>query len=70
MDQKPSLTIEGGNWMPEGSGGNNKYEFVNGDYIYQCSINHLGTDETPPADITVFKNGIEILYQPATIIRN
>jgi len=70
MSEKPELVIENGNWMPEGSGGNNKYVFINGDYIYECSINVVGTDETPHADLTVYKNKNEILYQAAKIIRN
>lgn len=70
MNEKPDLVIENGGWTPEGSGGNNMYEFVSGDYKYECSINVIGTDETPPADLTVYKNDNEILYQPAQIIRN
>ena len=69
MNEKPDLVIENGNWMPEGSGGNNIYEFVNGNYKYECSINVIGTDETPPADLTVYKDEKEILYQPGQIIR-
>ena len=70
INEKPELVIESGNWMPEGNGGNNKYEFINGDYIYECSINVVGTDETPPADLTVYKNEKEILDQASKIIRN
>ena len=70
MSEQPDLVIEGGGWMPEGNGGNNKYEFVNGDYKYECSINVVGTDETPAADLTVYKDEKEILYQAAKIIRN
>ena len=70
MNEKPDLVIESGSWMPEGNGGNNKYEFVNGDYKYECSINVVGTDETPAADLTVYKDEKEILYQAAKIIRN
>jgi len=70
MNKKPDLVIENGSWTPEGSGGNNMYEFVSGDYKYECSINVIGTDETPLADLTVYESGNEILYQPAQIIRN
>jgi len=67
MNEKPDLIIKKGIWLPDGSGGNNHYEFVNGVYKYFCSINVLGTEETPPADLKIFKNGNEILYQPAII---
>lgn len=70
MSEKPDLVIKNGIWLPDGSGGNNHYEFVNGAYKYVCSINVMGTEETPPADLKVFKNGIEILYQSAIIERN
>lgn len=69
MSEKPDLVINNGTWLPDGSGGNNYYEFVNGTYKYVCSINVLGTAETPPADLKVFNNGIEILYHRAEIKR-
>ena len=69
MSEKPDLVINNGIWLPDGSGGNNHFEFVNGTYKYVCSINVLGTAETPPADLKIFNHGIEILYQPAEIKR-
>jgi len=70
MSDKPDIVIKHGIWLPDGSGVNNHYEFVNGIYKYVCSINVISTEETPSADLKVFKNGIEILCQPATIERN
>ena len=58
MSEKPALVIKNGIWLPDGSGGNNHYEFVNGTYTYVCSINVLGTAETPPAALKVFNNEI------------
>lgn len=69
MNEKPDLIIENGNLIREGSGGNHRYEFRNGNYKYECSINFLGTYETPPANLLVSKNEDEILNQPAQIIR-
>jgi hypothetical protein len=65
MNQKPDLIIKNGHWSADGSGGNHSYEFNNGKYKYICYVNVLGTDETPPADLYVYKKSKEILAQPA-----
>lgn len=66
---KPDLVLKNGTWIPDGSGGNSRYEFVNGNYKYECAINVVGSEETPPASLTVYKGEKEILYQAARIIR-
>ena len=69
MSKKPDLIIKDGNWIPEGSGGNHRYEFINGDYKYNCVINVLGTEYTPPAELIVFHNDKEILKESGQIKR-
>lgn len=70
MFKEPKIIIEHGTWMAEGSGGNNRYEFVYGDYVYECSINVIGPEGMPAADLIIFKNEKKIIYHPAKIIRN
>jgi len=70
MNEKPDLVMKNGNWIPEGSGGNHAYEFINGNYKYVCYINTLGADETPPATLTVYQNRTKILAQSAQIVKN
>ncbi len=70
MDEKPDLVLETGSREFEGSGGNHRYEFINGNYTYECSINVMGKYEAPPAHLTVYKGEKKILYQPTQIIRN
>ena len=69
MTEKPDLIVNNGRWEPDGSGGNHRYVFVNGRYKYECWINVLGTNETPPADLKVYKNNKEIVAQPAQLIK-
>jgi len=69
MSKKPDLIIKDGNWLPEGSGGNHRYEFINDNYKYDCFINVLGTDDTPPAKLVVYKDDREILNEQGQIIR-
>ena len=70
MFREPEIIIENGTWMPEGNGGNNRFEFIYKDFIYECSINIIGPEGMPPADLTIYKNEKEIIYHSAKIIRN
>ena len=70
MRKKPERIIENGTWMPEGNGGNKKYEFVNGNFKYVCYINNMKADETPPAEVIGYNNEKIIKSQSAKIIRN
>ena len=56
MSEKPDLVIENGYAHYSGTCGNHVYQFKNGKYIYQCAINVCGTNETPPADLTLYKS--------------
>ena len=66
MSDKPELIIEKGEYIPDGSGGNHKYEFKNGEYIYDCYIIVMGEDGAPPALLEIFKGEKEVLSQKAT----
>ena len=46
-DQEPDLILYGGQRIRDGSGGNHRYLFSNGDYRYQVSVNVIGKDSTP-----------------------
>lgn len=70
MNEKPDLIIQNGILEYTGTGGNHQYEFTNGEYKYYCQINYLGTEDTPPANLLIEKNGVEILFEPAEIIHN
>lgn len=42
------------------------YTFTNGRYVYKCGINQLDEDDSSPS-LIIYKDGKEILSQPATI---
>ncbi|MBU2996652.1 hypothetical protein KO500_09405 [Cellulophaga baltica] len=69
MDLKPDLVLKNGQWIREGTGGNHSYEFTNGNYKYICSINVIGTSESAPANLIVYKNDERILIQNAQIVK-
>ena len=68
MSEEPDLILKNGVVNFLGSGGNHEYVFVSGDFKYICSVNILGSDETPPADLVVLKKDKRILYEDATIV--
>ena len=68
MSDKPDLIINNGQIVFEGSGGNHYFEFVNEEYKYECSIIRIGEEDGPPARLTIYKGGSEILSQNATIV--
>ena len=70
MSEKTDLVLTDGKWITDGSGGNYSLEFKSGDYKYECNINNLSEDDTPPATLTIYKGEKEILVQPAKIIRD
>lgn len=63
MSDKPDLIIENGKYIPEGSGGNHRYEFKNGAYVYDCVIMQLTEQGRAPVLLTVSKSGRKILFQ-------
>lgn len=68
MSQKPDLIITNGKWISDGSGGNSHYEFKKEAYLYECYIIVIGTDDAPPAYLSISQNGKEILNQNAKIV--
>jgi len=42
MSEEPDAVINNGRVIYEGNGGNHRYEFVNGNYTYECSITVVG----------------------------
>jgi hypothetical protein len=70
MSDKPDLILKKGEWIPEGSGGNHRFDFKSGDYLYSCWVMVMGSRDTPPAILTISKANKEILSQDATTIKN
>ena len=68
MDDKPDLIIANGRRVFDGSGGNNYYEFKNGDYLYRVSNTVVGTADSVPYDVSVYQNDPRISYEPAVRI--
>ncbi|SFC54241.1 hypothetical protein [Flavobacterium phragmitis] len=69
MTEKPDLIIEKGVFHADGTGGNHYYEFKKGNFTYNCYIIVLGQSDSPPAILTVYQSGKEILSQDAKILR-
>jgi len=69
MSEKPDLVITNGKWIPDGSGGNSYFDFKKGDYLYRCYIIVLGTNDSPPATLTIFQNNKKILAQNAIVVQ-
>jgi hypothetical protein len=68
QSDKPDLIIENGEFIPEGTGGNHRYEFKTNGYVYSCVVTVLGKeDDASPAELTIYKGERKILSQSATI---
>lgn len=61
--EKPDLVIRHGELKWDGNGGNHYYDFQNGEYLYRCYVNVIGTDTTPPGELEVSRNNKVILSQ-------
>jgi hypothetical protein len=68
MTDKPDLVIENGVFYADGTGGNHHYEFKKGNFRYECHFIVLGEKDAPPAVLTVYQSGKEILSQDAKIV--
>jgi hypothetical protein len=68
MTDKPDLVIENGVFYADGTGGNHHYEFKKGNFRYECHFIVLGEKDSPPAILTVYQSGKEILSQDAKIV--
>jgi len=69
MTDKPDLVLLNGQFIPDGTGGNHYYDFMNGDYKYSCYIIVLGDSFSPPARLEIYKGDKLILSQDATLIK-
>jgi len=63
MSAQPDLILTKGECFTEGTGGNHRYVFKNGEYVYTCSITVMGEGEQPPATLEVHKNRKQLLFQ-------
>lgn len=68
MSDAPDLVITKGKDISDGSGGNHHYEFKKGNFTYECAIIVIGTSDSPPASLTIYQDGKEILNQNAKLI--
>lgn len=62
--EKPDLVLTNGEVKFEGSGGNHTYQFQSGPYRYECQVTVIGTSDSPPGALMVYKNGTLIVDQP------
>jgi len=69
MIDTPDLVLKGGKIVFEGSGGNHHYEFKSGPYTYKCYVNVVGTVDSPPGELLVYKGTELIVNQPAKALK-
>ncbi|MEP7127717.1 MAG: hypothetical protein ABI729_02565 [Chitinophagales bacterium] len=69
ISDKPDIVIQHGDYKPDGSGGNHSFEFRNGEYLYECSIIVIGEEDSPPAYLTIYESGKEMLSEKADIVK-
>ncbi len=69
FSKRSDLIVFDGKRILDGSGGNHRYEFTNGEYKYVCFINVLSSNDYPPAELVVYKDKNIILEEPAEIVR-
>lgn len=68
INDKPSLIITKGEYIPDGSGGNHTFRFKNKGYVYECAIIVMGENDAPPAWLTIHKDNKIILSSKAWIL--
>lgn len=68
MSEEPDLVISNGKWFQEGTGGNHRFEFKKGQYIYECYISSLREKDAAPASLRIYQNKKVILSQDAKIV--
>jgi hypothetical protein len=69
MTDKPDLVITNGKIVFDGMGGNHYYDFINGNFRYECYIILVGADDSPPGYLSIYENKKEILSQDINIVR-
>ncbi|WP_163398674.1 hypothetical protein [Flavobacterium fluviatile] len=68
MSDEPDLVITKGKIILDGNGGNHRFKFKKGQYIYECHISPLRENGSAPAGLTIYQNKKEILSQDAKIV--
>lgn len=68
MSDEPDLVINKGKIILDGNGGNHRFEFKKGQYIYECHISPLRENGSAPAGLTIYQNKKIILSQDAKIV--
>lgn len=68
MNVEPDLVIRNGKWFQEGTGGNHRFEFKKGEFIYECYISPLREKGAAPAGLKIYQNKKVILSQDAKIV--
>ena len=68
MIEKPDLVISKGKLILDGNGGNHRFEFKKGEYIYECYISPLREKGVAPAGLKIYQNKKVILSQDAKIV--
>lgn len=61
LDTKPEIILSSGKRIFYGSGGNNCYIFKNNNFKYEVCEWVIGTSETPPYSLIIYKNDTVIL---------
>ncbi|MET4082924.1 hypothetical protein ABIB40_002888 [Pedobacter sp. UYP30] len=69
MSSKPDLIVLHGKYIPDGSGGNHSFEFVNGIYKYECAILEMGEKNSSSAYLTIYKGDKKILFEKGNVVR-
>ncbi|KEY58936.1 hypothetical protein [Serratia sp. DD3] len=64
VSEKPDLVLKNGEIEFDGSGGNHSFQFKSGPYQYECQVTVLGSSDSPPGALIVYKNGTPIVNQP------
>lgn len=54
--RQPDLQLRDGRRVPDGTGGNYYYTFENPPFEYRCYVTVIGTEDSPPAWIEVYRN--------------
>ena len=68
MSEKPDLVISKGKLILDGNGGNHRFEFKKGEYVYECHISPLREKGAAPAGLKIYQNKKVILSQDAKIV--
>jgi len=64
ISDKPDLVLKNGEVKFDGSGGNHSFQFQSGPYQYECQVTVVGTSDSPPGVLMIYKNGVLVVDQP------